>query len=412
MTLHWHGIDVPNAEDGVAGVTQDAVRSGGTQSTASSPSRSGPTGTTRTRSRTSRCSAGCSASLSSPPGAGSRRPRRSSRPCTSTTAAAPSTAGPATWTVDAADGADRPRARRQHRQRGPLGLGLRLALPGPRGGRLRRATSRRRGRATVLVGHRRRPRGPRGDRARRRRRAGRGGGAALLIAPQERAAAALPQPTERLDLLAYGTPAPLRLRPGAGRPALHLLSVGRRPGFIDGRPGLWWSINGHLFPDVPMFVVDEGDVVRMTIEQPQSATCIPCICTATTPSSWPRRRQGDRQPVVGRLAGRGERRRLRHRVRRRQPGHLDGPLPQPRPRGRGPGGAPRLHGRHRAVPRRRAVAAAPTTSPSSRQAARRGAPGRRRELWWRGFDRPTGRGADRGSGTIGVPDVASTRTAS
>jgi hypothetical protein len=29
VTLHWHGLDVPNAEDGVAGVTQDAVRPGG-----------------------------------------------------------------------------------------------------------------------------------------------------------------------------------------------------------------------------------------------------------------------------------------------------------------------------------------------------------------------------------------------
>jgi FtsP/CotA-like multicopper oxidase with cupredoxin domain len=27
-TLHWHGIDVPNAADGVAGVTQDAVGAG------------------------------------------------------------------------------------------------------------------------------------------------------------------------------------------------------------------------------------------------------------------------------------------------------------------------------------------------------------------------------------------------
>ena len=27
-TLHWHGVDVPNAEDGVAGVTQDAVDAG------------------------------------------------------------------------------------------------------------------------------------------------------------------------------------------------------------------------------------------------------------------------------------------------------------------------------------------------------------------------------------------------
>ncbi|WP_052423113.1 multicopper oxidase family protein [Nonomuraea candida] len=29
VTLHWHGVDVPNAEDGVPGVTQDAVMPGG-----------------------------------------------------------------------------------------------------------------------------------------------------------------------------------------------------------------------------------------------------------------------------------------------------------------------------------------------------------------------------------------------
>ena len=29
VTLHWHGVDVPNAMDGVAGVTQDAVPIGG-----------------------------------------------------------------------------------------------------------------------------------------------------------------------------------------------------------------------------------------------------------------------------------------------------------------------------------------------------------------------------------------------
>ena len=29
ITLHWHGVDVPNAADGVAGVTQDAVPPGG-----------------------------------------------------------------------------------------------------------------------------------------------------------------------------------------------------------------------------------------------------------------------------------------------------------------------------------------------------------------------------------------------
>ena len=29
VALHWHGVDVPNAMDGVAGVTQDAVPAGG-----------------------------------------------------------------------------------------------------------------------------------------------------------------------------------------------------------------------------------------------------------------------------------------------------------------------------------------------------------------------------------------------
>jgi FtsP/CotA-like multicopper oxidase with cupredoxin domain len=28
VTVHWHGVDLPNAEDGVAGVTQNAVLPG------------------------------------------------------------------------------------------------------------------------------------------------------------------------------------------------------------------------------------------------------------------------------------------------------------------------------------------------------------------------------------------------
>jgi FtsP/CotA-like multicopper oxidase with cupredoxin domain len=29
---------------------------------------------------------------------------------------------------------------------------------------------------------------------------------------------------------------------------------------------MWWTINGHMFPDLPMFMVDEGDVVVFRIE--------------------------------------------------------------------------------------------------------------------------------------------------
>ena len=92
-----------------------------------------------------------------------------------------------------------------------------------------------------------------------------GGGTALLFAPQEAPAAAAPRtPARRLDLLSYGAPADIGFDPEQADRRFDY-RVGRRLGFIDGRPGFWWSINGHLFPDVPMFVVAEGDVVQMTI---------------------------------------------------------------------------------------------------------------------------------------------------
>src|SRR5829696_8750216 len=50
VTLHWHGLDVPNAMDGVAGVTQDAVAVGVSSLTVSSRTRLARTGITPTRS--------------------------------------------------------------------------------------------------------------------------------------------------------------------------------------------------------------------------------------------------------------------------------------------------------------------------------------------------------------------------
>ncbi len=72
------------------------------------------------------------------------------------------------------------------------------------------------------------------------------------------------QPAAALDLLSYGSPAPLSFNPDHPDRSFRY-EIGRRPGFLDGRPGVWWTINGHLFPDLPMFVVDEGDVVRVRI---------------------------------------------------------------------------------------------------------------------------------------------------
>jgi len=74
-----------------------------------------------------------------------------------------------------------------------------------------------------------------------------------------------PRPPTRLDLLTYGTPAPTGLDVAAPDRTFAYV-IGRRPGFVKGRPGMWWTVNGRLYPDVPTFVVSEGDVVRMRIE--------------------------------------------------------------------------------------------------------------------------------------------------
>ncbi|MEV8373347.1 multicopper oxidase family protein [Kribbella sp. NPDC056861] len=71
-------------------------------------------------------------------------------------------------------------------------------------------------------------------------------------------------PDATVDLLSYGTPAPLGLDPAKADRRFEY-RIGRRVGFLDGVPGLWWTINGHKFPDVPMFMVAEGDVVVMKI---------------------------------------------------------------------------------------------------------------------------------------------------
>jgi FtsP/CotA-like multicopper oxidase with cupredoxin domain len=74
----------------------------------------------------------------------------------------------------------------------------------------------------------------------------------------------VPRPAATLDLLTYGTPAPLGFDPAKPDRRFEY-DIGRRPGFLDGVPGLWWTVNGHLYPEVPMFHVAEGDVVRMRI---------------------------------------------------------------------------------------------------------------------------------------------------
>ncbi|WP_433781971.1 multicopper oxidase family protein [Actinomycetospora sp. CA-101289] len=88
------------------------------------------------------------------------------------------------------------------------------------------------------------------------------GGSAVTFG---RALPPTPRPAGQLDPLHYGTPAALGFDPDAADRRFDYV-IGRRPGFVDGWPGLYWTVNGHLWPDVPMYVVREGDVVRMRID--------------------------------------------------------------------------------------------------------------------------------------------------
>jgi FtsP/CotA-like multicopper oxidase with cupredoxin domain len=91
-----------------------------------------------------------------------------------------------------------------------------------------------------------------------------GGARSVVVGPAGAAAPAARQPAATLDLLAYGAPRAVPFDPSRADRTFEYV-IGRRLGLVDGRPGSYWTVNGRLFPDVPMFHVREGDVVRMSI---------------------------------------------------------------------------------------------------------------------------------------------------
>jgi FtsP/CotA-like multicopper oxidase with cupredoxin domain len=274
-TVHWHGVAVPNADDGVAGVTQDAVPLGGSHTYRFRPDRAGTFWYHAHQLSHDQVERGLLGALVVDPPAA---------PVTSGVEAPPS--GPVTDVVAlthlyagrrtvAGRTGDVPvdavpevpvRVRVVNTDNGPVRVwvdggpfrvlavdGNDLHEPGPLSGTSVDVTAG--GRADLEVVP------PAGGALRVEI----GGSSALLVGPAGAPAPApARQPSAALDLLRYGTPAPLGFDPGAAVRTFEY-AVGRRPGFVDGRPGLWWTVNGHLFPDLPMFTVVQGDVVRMRV---------------------------------------------------------------------------------------------------------------------------------------------------
>ena len=94
--------------------------------------------------------------------------------------------------------------------------------------------------------------------------------AALAFNTDETAVPVTPELPD-FDPLDYGRPAktPFDARSAFGR--RFELTISRKVGFFDGRPGRQWAINGRIFPDVPVFHVERGDLVEVTIANESDA---------------------------------------------------------------------------------------------------------------------------------------------
>jgi FtsP/CotA-like multicopper oxidase with cupredoxin domain len=264
VTLHWHGVDVPNAEDGVAGVTQDAVRPGGEHVYRFVAPQPGTFWYHSHQASHEQVARGLFGALVVLPPSGAA--------AVDVVALAHLYGGVRTINGDsagvrvaAAPGVTA-RVRVINTDNGPISAwvagapfrvvaidGTDLHEPGEVSGVSVLVTAG--GRADLEV---RMPT----DGAPVRIQAG--GSLAVVLGSGSSEPPTVAQPTHALDLLPYGTPAPLGFDPGTADRTFRY-AIGRRPGFVDGRPGMFWTINGHLFPDVPMYLVAEGDVVRMTV---------------------------------------------------------------------------------------------------------------------------------------------------
>jgi FtsP/CotA-like multicopper oxidase with cupredoxin domain len=92
-----------------------------------------------------------------------------------------------------------------------------------------------------------------------------GDGPAVALSPWRGPPPAETPTTEDFDALGYGTPAPTPFAASSDFDRRFSLVITKKLGFFDGMPGRQWAINGGIYPDVPMFAVEEGDLVEVTI---------------------------------------------------------------------------------------------------------------------------------------------------
>ncbi len=264
-SLHWHGVDVPNAEDGVAGVTQDAVPPGESHTYRFVAEDVGTYWYHSHQVSHEQVLGGLLGALVVLPKDGIEQDQDLVG-VAHTYAGTRTLSGQEGVTRVAAEPGEKVRARIINTDNGAMPVWasapFRLVAvdagdlndPTPVEGRVVTVPAGGRVDVEVTVP-------PSGT-----VRVQSGAATAYVIGPEDAEAVERPtQPRAELDQLRYGSPAELPMDVDTPDRSFEY-AIGRRPGFLDGVPGLWWTINGHLWPDVPMYTVREGDVVAFHIE--------------------------------------------------------------------------------------------------------------------------------------------------
>jgi FtsP/CotA-like multicopper oxidase with cupredoxin domain len=261
MTLHWHGVDVPNAADGVAGVTQDAIPPGGDHTYRFVAQDAGTYWYHSHQVSHAQTQGGMFGALVvRPPGPAAL----DTIALLHTYAGVRTINGQAGESRVPAAAGDSVRIRVVNTDPGPAPVwvagapfrvvavdGRDLNDPGPVDGESVLVTAG--GRADLEL------RVPETGAARVEV-----AGASLLVG--DGPAPTVPAPRQQVDFLTYGRPAPEQIAfDPAAADRRYQYDIDRRPGLLDGKPGMWWTVNGHMYPDMPMFMIREGDVGQFTI---------------------------------------------------------------------------------------------------------------------------------------------------
>ena len=265
VTIHWHGLDVPNAEDGVAGVTQNAVLPGGRHVYRFRPEQVGTFWYHTHQVSSEEVKRGLFGALIVEPRSG---------PVAKVDLALAIHTFDGIPTIDGWDGIARravePGTHVRLRLIDTDSFGQTVTLSGTPfrvvaidGTDLAGPTPIEHESIALAAGGRadvefRMPRTP-------VRLSLVGTNVALALSANGKSTPPEEEPGPDFDPLAYGRPAPTPFDVSSTFDRRFDLTVNRKPGFFDGRPGLQWAINGKIYPDVPVFVVEDGDLVEMTI---------------------------------------------------------------------------------------------------------------------------------------------------